>query len=66
MLGAWSEEQHEHLVQEAQDTIKAAMKEAEAVGTLGKSKPSTERMFEGVYKEIDWRQREQLLELGVE
>lgn len=66
VLGAWSEEQHEHLVQEARDTIKAAMKEAEAVGTLGKSKPSTERMFEGVYKEMDWRQREQLRELGVE
>lgn len=64
--GAWSEEQHAQLVQETQDTIKSAMKEAEAVGTLGKSKPPRQSMFEGVYKEMDWRQREQLGELGVE
>ena len=40
-------------------------KQAEAVGTFGKSKPSTREMFEDVYKEADWRIVEQRRELGV-
>jgi 2-oxoisovalerate dehydrogenase E1 component alpha subunit len=66
VLGEWSEEQHAQLVQECQETVRAAAKEAEAVGTLGQSKPPTREMFERVYKEMDWRHREQMRELGIE
>jgi 2-oxoisovalerate dehydrogenase E1 component alpha subunit len=45
--------------------VRLAAKEGEAIGTLGESKPSTREMFEGVYKEPDWRIVEQRQELGV-
>lgn len=64
-IGEWSEERHAALVAELTAIVRAAAKEAEAVGTLGQSKPSTREMFEGVFKEPDWRVLEQLRELGV-
>ena len=45
--------------------VKTAIREAEAVGTLGKSKPPLGEMFEGVFAEADWRVIEQRRELGV-
>ena len=45
--------------------VRTAIKSGEAVGTLGKSKPSTREMFEGVYKVADWRILEQRRELGI-
>lgn len=62
--GLWSEEQHGTLSQELSEQIKAAVKEGEAVGTLGNSKPPVKEMFEDVFKEADWRIREQRAELG--
>jgi 2-oxoisovalerate dehydrogenase E1 component alpha subunit len=64
-IGAWSEVQHEALAGALKDLVRLAAKEGEAIGTLGQSKPSTREMFEGVYKEPDWRIIEQRQELGV-
>jgi 2-oxoisovalerate dehydrogenase E1 component alpha subunit len=63
-LGEWSEPEHEALEAELKDAVRAAAKQGEAIGTLGQSKPSTREMFEGVYKEPDWRIVEQRQELG--
>jgi 2-oxoisovalerate dehydrogenase E1 component alpha subunit len=64
-LGEWDEERHAALVAELTETIRAAVKQGEAVGTLGQSKPSVREMFEGVFKEPDWRLIEQRRALGV-
>jgi len=64
-LGAWDEERHAALIAELDAEVRAAVKEAEAVGTLGKSKPSVREMFEGVFKDPDWRVTEQRRELGI-
>ena len=63
--GEWSESQDEQLAQSCKDMVRTAIKSGEAVGTLGKSKPSTREMFEGVYKVADWRILEQRRELGI-
>ena len=63
--GAWDDARHEALVAELEDQVRSAVKEAEIVGTLGKSKPPTHEMFEGVFREPDWRVIEQRRELGV-
>jgi 2-oxoisovalerate dehydrogenase E1 component alpha subunit len=65
MIGEWSEERHTQLEAELTEAIRSAVKEAESVGTFGKSKPSVREMFEGVFKEPDWRVIEQRSELGV-
>lgn len=62
-LGAWDEERHEALTAELKEEVKIAVKEAEAVGSLGQSKPPIEEMFEDVFAEKDWRLKEQLREL---
>lgn len=64
-LGEWDEERHEALIVELTEAVRAAVKQGEAVGTLGQSKPSVREMFEGVFKEPDWRLIEQRRELGV-
>ncbi|CAN5137541.1 3-methyl-2-oxobutanoate dehydrogenase (2-methylpropanoyl-transferring) subunit alpha [soil metagenome] len=64
-LSAWDEERHAALIAELDAEVRAAVKEAEAVGTLGKSKPSVKEMFEGVFKDPDWRVTEQRRELGI-
>ena len=62
--GCWSDEQHTLLEAELTDSLREAQREAEAVGTIGKSKPPISEMFEGVFKEPDWRVIEQRAELG--
>ncbi|AEG50889.1 3-methyl-2-oxobutanoate dehydrogenase (2-methylpropanoyl-transferring) [Sphingobium chlorophenolicum L-1] len=64
-LGEWDDERHVALEAELDATVKAAVKEAEAIGTLGKSKPGVAEMFEGVFKEPDWRVIEQRREMGI-
>ena len=64
-LGEWDDARHAALIEELETEVKAAVKEAEAVGTLGKSKPPVAEMFEGVFKELDWRLLEQRRELGL-
>lgn len=65
-LGEWSEERHDALHKELVETVRAAARRAEAVGTLSAgSKPSVREMFEEVYAETPWHIREQRQELGV-
>lgn len=64
-IGEWSAEQHEKAEAEIVEEVRAAVKEGEAIGTLGKSKPDVREMFEGVFKDPDWRVIEQRRELGV-
>ncbi len=63
-IGEWSEEQHEALIAELTADIKSAVKQAEAIGTLGQSKPNPREMFEDVFAHPDWRIREQRREAG--
>jgi 2-oxoisovalerate dehydrogenase E1 component alpha subunit len=61
----WSDERHEQLVAELTGDLRSAQRAADAVGTLGESKPSVAEMFEGVFAEPDWRVIEQRRELGI-
>jgi 2-oxoisovalerate dehydrogenase E1 component alpha subunit len=63
-IGEWDEARHVQCEAELADTIRSAVKEGEAVGTLGQSKPPVSEMFEGVFEKLDWRAREQREELG--
>lgn len=63
--GAWDETRHAALAQEVAEAVKVAVKQAEAVGTLGQSKPPVGEMFEDVFAQADWRATEQRRELGV-
>ncbi|TNE41753.1 MAG: 3-methyl-2-oxobutanoate dehydrogenase (2-methylpropanoyl-transferring) subunit alpha [Sphingomonadales bacterium] len=64
-IGEWDEERHAALAEGLDNEVRAAVKEAEAVGTLGKSKPSVREMFEDVFETPDWRLIEQRRELGI-
>lgn len=64
-IEAWTEEEHATLTADLDTLVRTAVKQAEAIGTLGKSKPGVEQMFEGVFAEPDWRLIEQRRELGV-
>jgi 2-oxoisovalerate dehydrogenase E1 component alpha subunit len=64
-LGEWDEARHAALIETLDAQVREAVKAGEAVGTLGKSKPSVAEMFEGVFKEPDWRVVEQRRELGI-
>lgn len=63
-IGEWDEDRHAALVEQIEQQVRAAMRESEAVGTLGKSKPPLAEMFEGVFAEPDWRLIEQRQEAG--
>ncbi len=63
-IGEWDEERHEALKAQLDNDVKAAVKAAEAIGTLGASKPPVSEMFECVFKDADWRIDEQRTELG--
>ena len=62
-IGEWDEERHAALLAELDREVRAAVKEAEQTGTLGNSKPPVGEMFEGVFKELDWRLIEQRREV---
>jgi 2-oxoisovalerate dehydrogenase E1 component alpha subunit len=64
-IGEWSDQRHEQMEAELSEILRDAQREAEAVGTLGKSKPDISEMFEGVFKEPDWRVIEQRREMGI-
>lgn len=63
-IGHWDEERHTALISELDEKVHAAIKEGEAIGTLGQSKPGVAEMFEGVFEESDWRLEEQRRECG--
>jgi 2-oxoisovalerate dehydrogenase E1 component alpha subunit len=62
-LGEWDEDRHTALAAELKEKVRVAVKEAEAIGTLGQSKPPIEEMFEDVFENLDWRLQEQKREL---
>ncbi|MCU6453150.1 3-methyl-2-oxobutanoate dehydrogenase (2-methylpropanoyl-transferring) subunit alpha [Sphingomonas sp. A2-49] len=64
-LGEWSDERHAQLEAELTEALRDAQRAADAVGSLGQSKPSVAEMFEGVFKEPDWRVIEQRREMGI-
>lgn len=64
-LGEWDNDRHSTLLEQLDTLVREAVKQAEAVGTLGKSKPSVAEMFKDVFKEPDWRVIEQRRELGI-
>jgi 2-oxoisovalerate dehydrogenase E1 component subunit alpha len=63
-LGEWSEAQHETMQKELEAQVRAAGKQAEALGTLQQGpQPPVDSMFEDVYKDMPWylqRQRNEL------
>ena len=65
LIGEWDDERHTAALKEAVERVRAAGKEAEAIGTLGQSRPSVKTMFEEVYATEDWRLIEQRREVGV-
>lgn len=64
-IGEWDDSQHQALSNDLTEEVKSVVKEAEAVGTLGNSRPSVREMFEGVFAEPDWRVIEQRREMGI-
>lgn len=64
-IGEWSPERQEQLKAEAAAMVGEAVKQGEAVGALGQSKPDVRRMFEDVFETEDWRLVEQRKELGL-
>jgi 2-oxoisovalerate dehydrogenase E1 component alpha subunit len=64
-IGEWSEARHSQMEAELTEAVHAAQREADAVGTLGTSKPALAEMFEGVFKHPDWRVIEQRREMGL-
>jgi len=64
-IGEWSDSRHVQAETELIEQVRSAQKEAEAIGTFGKSKPPVREMFEGVFKDPDWRVLEQRRELGI-
>ena len=65
VLGEWDDARHTALEAQCLEEVKAAARESEAIGTLGQSRPSTKEMFLEVFKEPDWRLKEQRGEVGV-
>ncbi|HVV32238.1 MAG TPA: thiamine pyrophosphate-dependent enzyme [Vitreimonas sp.] len=61
-LGEWSEDQHKAAQEEAAETVRAAGREAEKVGTLSDNAHPRESMFDDVYKELPWHLRAQRAE----
>lgn len=62
-LGEFTDAQYEAMTAEVAGEVRAAGREAEAVGTLGRSAPDVSAMFEDLFAEPDWRLREQRREL---
>ncbi len=65
VIGEWDDERHEAALKAAVEQVREAGREAEAIGTLGQSRPSVKTMFEEVYATEDWRLTEQRREVGV-
>ncbi|MBI1181324.1 MAG: 3-methyl-2-oxobutanoate dehydrogenase (2-methylpropanoyl-transferring) subunit alpha [Alphaproteobacteria bacterium] len=63
--GDWDDERHAALARTLDEEVRTAVRQGEAVGTLGKSKPPAREMFEGVFASPDWRVLEQLRESGL-
>jgi 2-oxoisovalerate dehydrogenase E1 component alpha subunit len=64
-IGQWSPERHTQLAAEAEETVLAAVKQAEAIGVVGSGRgPSPATMFDDVYKIMPEHLRRQRQEMG--
>lgn len=59
VAGHLSEAGYTALQSEVTEAVRAAAREAEAVGTLGKSRPDVAVMFEDIFEQPDWRLKQQ-------
>lgn len=65
-IGAWSDQQHETMIEEISVMVRETQKEAEAVGTLADgSRAPKQAMFEDVFEDIPWHLRRQMKQAGV-
>jgi 2-oxoisovalerate dehydrogenase E1 component alpha subunit len=64
VCGQWSEAQHKQLTEDVEQSVETAVKQAEAIGTLGQSKPPIDEMFNQVFKVPDWRLMRQRQQAG--
>ena len=64
-IGEWSPERHAALTAEAIGAVNDAVKQGEAIGAFGKSKPDVGRMFQDLFETEDWRLVEARKELGL-
>ncbi|HEY0917102.1 MAG TPA: 3-methyl-2-oxobutanoate dehydrogenase (2-methylpropanoyl-transferring) subunit alpha [Solimonas sp.] len=62
-LGEWSEERHAAVIAEAEEEVRAAVKEAESHGTLHSGDDDLESLFEDVFETMPQHLRDQLDEL---
>jgi len=63
-IGEWSDAQHKELLAAVDAEVKKALREAEAIGTLGSTEPDPATMFDDIFKELPVhlrRQRDELL-----
>jgi 2-oxoisovalerate dehydrogenase E1 component alpha subunit len=63
-IGEWSDAQHKELLAAVDAEVKKALREAEAIGTLGSTAPDPATMFDDIFKELPVhlrRQRDELL-----
>jgi len=60
--GEWSDDQHKSAQEEAAETVRAAGREAEKVGTLSDTAHPRDSMFDDVYKELPWHLQAQRAE----
>lgn len=51
-IGEWTEERHAALLVEVEAEVREALRQAEAIGVLGSSKPDPRSMFEDVFKDM--------------
>jgi 2-oxoisovalerate dehydrogenase E1 component alpha subunit len=65
-LGAWSDKEHEALVQEATTLVRETQREAESIGTLADgSRAPTQTVFEDVFKDMPWHLHQQMKRAGI-
>ena len=64
-IGEWSADRQIQLKAEVDDQVSNAVKQGEAVGAFGQSKPDLRRMFEDLFETEDWRLTEERKALGL-
>jgi 2-oxoisovalerate dehydrogenase E1 component alpha subunit len=65
-IGAWSEKQHQALIDEAMTAVRETQRETEAIGTLGEgSRAPVSAMFEDVFADMPWHIAQQKKAAGV-
>ncbi|HEX4095689.1 MAG TPA: 3-methyl-2-oxobutanoate dehydrogenase (2-methylpropanoyl-transferring) subunit alpha, partial [Caulobacteraceae bacterium] len=66
LTGAFGDGEYDALAAACDDEVRAALKAAEAIGTLGSGdRPSPASMFEDVYHDPPWHLRQQRQQAGV-